>query len=356
MISRVHSLAYAGTDGLARNIAEFDRRPVVSPDRAAHLQSGRSPAVGQRPFERFDAETRQGEDGVLDLTEVAATEAALVISPADSVTRRRASWRGMSAETIRATRHGRLEMRFRAPFHLLILLESGSRSDGSTYVEGLRLSALKDYKRKLVFVPAGREYIDHQETRDLPRITCFFFDPRVLPGGGDVSLPPRVFIDDAELLNTAFRLTSALESPLAHDRAYCEALGVVLAHDLARLGQRGRWPERSVQGGLAAWQEQAVKRHIDERIADHVSLAALAALVRLSPCHFSRAFKQSLGMPPHRYHIHRRIARAKELLADPDRSVMQIAISVGFSSASSFNGAFRKAMGVTPSEHRRTVV
>ena len=355
MISRVHSLAYAHNDSLARNAAEFDRRPIAPADRAALLRSGRSPVASQRPSDRFE-ETRQGEDGVPELTEVAASKAAIVISPADSVTRRRFSWRGMAAETIRATRHGRLEMRFRAPLHLLILLESGSRSEGSTYVEGLRLSALRDYKRKLVFVPAGREYVDHQETRDLPRITCFYFDQNAFPGGGEVAPPPRVFIDDAELLKTAFRLTSALERPQAHDWAYCEALGVVLAHDLVRLGQRGRRPERSVHGGLAAWQEQAAKRHIDERLADHVSLAALAALVRLSPCHFSRAFKQSFGMPPHRFHIHRRIERAKELLADPGRSVTEIAISVGFSSASSFNGAFRKTTGVTPSEYRRTVV
>ena len=247
-------------------------------------------------------------------------------------------------------------MRFRAPLHLLILLESGSRSEGCTYIEGLRLSALRDYKRKLVFVPAGREYVDYQETRDLPRISCFYFDPKVFPEGGDVPLPPRVFIDDAELLKTAFRLTAALESPQAHDQSYCEALAVVLAHDLARLGQRGRRPERSVRGGLAAWQEQTVKRHIDERLAEHVSLAALAGLARLSPCHFSRAFKQSFGMPPHRFHIYRRIERAKALLADPGQSVTEIAIAVGFSSASSFNGAFRKATGVTPSEFRRTVV
>jgi AraC family transcriptional regulator len=261
----------------------------------------------------------------------------------------------MAAEIIRVTRHGRLEMRFRAPLHLLVLLESGSRSEGCTYVEGLRLSELRDYKRKLVFVPAGREYVDCQETRDLPRVTCFYFDPKFFPSG-DVPLPPRLFIDDAELLKTAFRLKSAIESPQANGQSYCEALGVVLAHDLAQLGHRGRRPERSVRGGLAAWQEQAVKRHIDERLAEHVSLAALAALVRLSPCHFSRAFKQSFGVPPHRFHIHRRVEHAKALLASPDKSVTEIAIAVGFSSASSFNGTFRKATGMTPSEYRRTVI
>lgn len=354
MISRAYSWPFAANDDLARNVAEFDRSAVAPADRAAPI--GGPPVVGQPPFDRLDGEADQDEDGRPSQIEPGASRATLVISPAECATRRRVSWRGMAAETIRITRPGRLEMRFRAPLHLLLLLESGSRSEGSTYVEGLRVSALRDYKRKLVFVPAGREYVDRQETRDLPRVTCFYFDPDVFPGGGDVPLPPRVFIDDAELLKTAFRLTSALENPQVPDQSYCAALGVVLAHDLVRLGQHGHRPEPNVRGGLAAWQEQAVKRHIDDRLSEHVSLAALAALVRLSPCHFSRAFKQSFGMPPHRFHIHRRIDRAKALLAQPDQSVTEIAIAMGFGSASSFNGAFRKVSGMTPSEYRRTVV
>jgi methylphosphotriester-DNA--protein-cysteine methyltransferase len=72
---------------------------------------------------------------------------------------------------------------------------------------------------------------------------------------------------------------------------------------------------------------------------------------RLSPYHFARAFKQSFGVPPHRYHIERRIARAKELLSGS--SVTEVAMAVGFAETSSFSTAFRRATGFTPSEFRR---
>jgi AraC family transcriptional regulator len=78
--------------------------------------------------------------------------------------------------------------------------------------------------------------------------------------------------------------------------------------------------------------------------------------VRLSPFHFSRAFKQSFGVPPHRFHSHRRIERAKALLADRDMSVTRVGVVLGFSSSSSFTMAFRKVAGMTPSEYRRTAV
>ena len=52
-------------------------------------------------------------------------------------------------------------------------------------------------------------------------------------------------------------------------------------------------------------------------MSEQILLARLAELTRPSVFHFSRAFEQSFGMPPHRYHISRRIERAKPRLAQP---------------------------------------
>jgi AraC-like DNA-binding protein len=59
-------------------------------------------------------------------------------------------------------------------------------------------------------------------------------------------------------------------------------------------------------------------------------VATLAGLAQLSPYHFSRAFRQSFGMPPHRYHINRRIERAKCLLANFSLSITEIGQRLGF--------------------------
>jgi AraC family transcriptional regulator len=107
---------------------------------------------------------------------------------------------------------------------------------------------------------------------------------------------------------------------------------------------------------LAAWQQKRVTEYIDDHVADDVSLAALADLARLSPFHFSRAFRQSFGMPPHRYHIVKRIERAKCRLADMSLSVTEVGQQLGFSESSAFTATFRKVTGRTPSDLRRSLV
>jgi AraC family transcriptional regulator len=81
----------------------------------------------------------------------------------------------------------------------------------------------------------------------------------------------------------------------------------------------------------------------------------LAGLAGLSPFHFSRAFKESFGLPPHRYLNVRRIERAKALLAQPELSVTQIGVELGFAESSSFSTAFHKRTGITPTGYRRSL-
>jgi len=70
--------------------------------------------------------------------------------------------------------------------------------------------------------------------------------------------------------------------------------------------------------------------------------------------HFSRAFKQIFGIPPHRFHLHCRIERAKSLLRSPAASITSVGMAVGFSEASAFSTAFRKATGMTPTGFQRS--
>jgi len=107
------------------------------------------------------------------------------------------------------------------------------------------------------------------------------------------------------------------------------------------------------RGGLTARQQRRIADFIEEHLAEDLPLAALAALAGLSSYHFARAFKQSFGVPPHRYHTGRRIERAKTLLRTSSRSVTEVALGIGFAETSSFSAAFRKFTGVAPSDYRR---
>jgi AraC family transcriptional regulator len=105
------------------------------------------------------------------------------------------------------------------------------------------------------------------------------------------------------------------------------------------------------RGGLAGWQEKRVIEFIEAHLSEKIGLKTLAALVRLSPYHFARAFKTSFGQPPHRYHVNRRMERAKGLLAK--FPVTYVAMAVGYSETSSFSAAFRKATGLSPLQFAR---
>ena len=106
------------------------------------------------------------------------------------------------------------------------------------------------------------------------------------------------------------------------------------------------------RGGIAPSALRRVREHIDRNLGEHIEIADLATLTGLSPCHFSRAFKQSMGMPPHRYLISRRVEEAARLIESTDRPMFEIALDVGFSDQSHFTRVFSSQVGESPSQFR----
>jgi AraC family transcriptional regulator len=130
-------------------------------------------------------------------------------------------------------------------------------------------------------------------------------------------------------------------------------LSLVLMHELQRLERTKPGAATPLRGGLPVWQQKRVMEFIEEHLADEIPLATLAELVDLSVFHFARAFAQSFGAPPHRYHMVRRMDRARSLLQRRTLSVTQIGLRIGFRETSSFTRAFRKFTGLAPTEYRR---
>lgn len=124
--------------------------------------------------------------------------------------------------------------------------------------------------------------------------------------------------------------------------------------DQARLATRDRPAEPAHKvGGLAAWQLRKVYAYLEPRLAEKVTVPVLAALLSLSPNHFCTAFRQSTGEPPYRYLLLRRLNRAQALLwSDPEKSITEVALSVGFGSSAHFATSFRRELGLSPSEWR----
>jgi len=327
----------------------------------SHGPFGRDSSKALSAPERNDEHSERQTHSKRGRSMVDAINHTVEVYPPDIVTRRTVAWDGMAAEIVQATRPEKIEFRFRAPLHLLAVYDQGIRSDGETFVDGLPRSKLRDVRRKLTFVPAGHEYHDEwQEPRVLTRVLYLYFDPAKMPTHHETKVVPaalaaRLFFEDATLSETALKLKRLIERAGVNRSPYLEALGIVLAHELVRLNAAPPRIEVPMRGGLAAWQQRVITTYIEGHLAEQISLTTLAGLVSLSPYHFCRAFRQSFGTPPHRYHGSHRIERARTLLVESASSVTEIGLTVGFRETSSFTTAFRKATGQTPTAYRRSL-
>jgi AraC-like DNA-binding protein len=95
---------------------------------------------------------------------------------------------------------------------------------------------------------------------------------------------------------------------------------------------------------------------IDEHLEQPLSVDDLAQQVYLSRYHFIRSFQRAFHQTPHQYLMHRRINKAKELLANSTLPVTEICLAVGFESLGSFSTLFRNTVGWPPSVYRARVL
>ena len=167
-----------------------------------------------------------------------------------------------------------------------------------------------------------------ERPRTLPRmhsIDCG--DPRAQPL---FALHRRLLDDDP-----AGFLDDALEE------ATCDALHALVDMVCA---PRGAEPERRTGFSAAVARARAL---LDERFTETVGLEALAAHARRDKHRLCRAFREQVGLPPHAYVTHRRIARAQDLLAR-GMSQAEVAARVGFYDQSLLHRHFKRILGLTP--------
>ncbi|MEZ1314506.1 AraC family transcriptional regulator [Pseudomonas fluorescens] len=101
-------------------------------------------------------------------------------------------------------------------------------------------------------------------------------------------------------------------------------------------------------GGLTPWRERLAKQLILERLGETIEVGDLAQACALSRSHFSRAFKCSTGLSPQDWIRQQRIARAKQLIRDTDRSLTQISLECGFCDQAHFCHIFTRSEGINP--------
>ncbi|MCK1512980.1 helix-turn-helix transcriptional regulator [Bradyrhizobium sp. 190] len=107
------------------------------------------------------------------------------------------------------------------------------------------------------------------------------------------------------------------------------------------------------RGGLAPWQAKRACERLESDLSGKLTLQEIAAEFDLSVSHFSRAFRTSVGLPPHQWLLRQRVSTAKQLMTIRGLSLAEIAISAGFASQSHFTRVFSMLVGVSPGVWRR---
>jgi AraC family transcriptional regulator len=130
--------------------------------------------------------------------------------------------------------------------------------------------------------------------------------------------------------------------------AFVEALATGLSHQLVlHAGVRKPSAARH-RGGLSAAAKRRALELIDAHHDSNVSVQLLADEVGLSPAHFARAFKETMGVAPHQYLLHLRLERSRRMLDADNASLADVAQRAGFADQSHFTRFFKREYGVTP--------
>ncbi len=99
---------------------------------------------------------------------------------------------------------------------------------------------------------------------------------------------------------------------------------------------------------LARTPWQQVVEYIHEHLSHSLTIAELASVAGMSPYHFTRSFKQTIGLSPHQYVLWSRVERAKNLLLQGEETLSALATHLGFADQSHFTRSFKRFTGVTP--------
>jgi len=166
-----------------------------------------------------------------------------------------------------------------------------------------------------------------------------------------IELIPQFMIKPDALIQSIFlTLKDELESGRIGGQLLVDSLKTVLAIHLLRNYCATSSRLSSYSDGLSSAKLALIIDYIDEHLHQDLTLTEIAAIAQISPYHFLRLFKQSMGITPHQYILHSRINKAKYLLKHRKLSIAEIAVRVGFCDQSHLTRCFKRMLGMTPKQ------
>lgn len=219
---------------------------------------------------------------------------------------------------------------------------------------------------EVAIIPAGSSWSFQSQGSHLPNLLLLYLRPLFVRSAvtelnfsyKEITLTPQIGFRNKHIRHVAMSLLQELQEATIDSRLYADSLATALAMQFVR-----RYSSlQDVQighGGMAPHKLRKALSLIDQHLAEEeegrVALRVVAKEVGMSYFHFSRAFKQSMGMNPTNYIAERRIEGAKKMLQETELPIAEIALRSGFSSQSHFTTSFRRVAGATPRAFRATI-
>ena len=107
--------------------------------------------------------------------------------------------------------------------------------------------------------------------------------------------------------------------------------------------------------GLYMKYTRVCTKYIETHLSEHITINSLSRRFFISPTAVKANFRSLYGQTVHSWLLQKRMEYAAKLLADPSKSVLGIAQSVGYCSVSQFSAAFRRFFGTTPGKYRKSI-
>lgn len=165
--------------------------------------------------------------------------------------------------------------------------------------------------------------------------------------GSEAQIRPQFQMRDPRFQHLAWALRAELEAADTSDPLYAESLGTAMIVRLIEGAPSFEGKRRQrLAPRAAARVVEFVESHLDQRL----TLTELAALAELSVPHFKVLFRETFGMPVHRYVVQQRVERARALLLQGTLSASQVALETGFAHQSHLAHWMNRLLGVTPRE------
>ncbi|TCO49797.1 AraC family transcriptional regulator [Actinocrispum wychmicini] len=165
---------------------------------------------------------------------------------------------------------------------------------------------------------------------------------------GPVELAEELGVNDPLVEQLALALDTTARDWEPSARTYVDQLTSLLATRLVREHSATRKARAVHSNGLSERQFTQVRDLLADRIAEPVPLADMARVAGLSVSQFSRQFKATAGVAPHRFLLRMRVRQAELLLRTSSVPIAEIAARCGFTHQEHMTRVIRAQLGTTP--------